>query len=251
MPTELVQYSMGDMEKLAISIAKSKLFGMDTPEQALALMAISQAEGLHPAIAARDYHIIKGRPTLKADAMLARFQKAGGKVEWHSYTDECCDATISHPQGGTVRIMWDMDRAKQAEISNSNMYKKYPRNMLRARVISEGIRTVFPGVAVGIYTPEEAEEFEKPKSAMAQWAETPPSMPPTIEHQPEDHLAKRAEAFMENLRLAKNKQQVTNSVATNNRLFLDLKEGNPPLYEDVMLEITQIQQSFDMAEAAE
>jgi len=32
--------------------------------------------------------------------------------------------------------------------------------MLRARVVSEGIRTVFPGVAVGTYTPEEAVNFD-------------------------------------------------------------------------------------------
>jgi hypothetical protein len=31
--------------------------------------------------------------------------------------------------------------------------------MLRARCISEGIRTVFPGVVVGTYTPEEAEDM--------------------------------------------------------------------------------------------
>jgi hypothetical protein len=32
--------------------------------------------------------------------------------------------------------------------------------MLRSRVVSEGIRTVFPGVIVGTYTPEEAYDME-------------------------------------------------------------------------------------------
>jgi hypothetical protein len=32
--------------------------------------------------------------------------------------------------------------------------------MLRARCISEGVRTCFPGIAVGIYTPEEIEAGE-------------------------------------------------------------------------------------------
>lgn len=32
--------------------------------------------------------------------------------------------------------------------------------MLRARCISEGIRTVWPGVSVGVYTPEEIQDFE-------------------------------------------------------------------------------------------
>ena len=62
---------------MANAVAKSGLFGVKTPEQAMALMLIAQAEGNHPAIAARDYHVIQGRPALKADAMLARFQQAG------------------------------------------------------------------------------------------------------------------------------------------------------------------------------
>lgn len=250
MTNDIVQYTVSDMEKLAVSIAKSKLFGMDTPEQALALMAISQAEGLHPAIAARDYHIIQGRPTLKADAMLARFQKAGGKFEWHSYTDECCDATISHPQGGTVRVMWDMERAKQAEISNSKMYKKYPRNMLRARVISEGIRTVFPGVAVGIYTPEEADSFEPTKSPMSDWASKPHSNVVIEQKSQELSLKDRAAALSEHLDKMKTEISITNLVSANNKLMLELKEREPEEYDIICVHINSIKQKF-LLEAAE
>lgn len=38
--------------------------------------------------------------------------------------------------------------------------KQYPRQMLRARVISEGIRTIFPGCIGSFYTPEEAQDFD-------------------------------------------------------------------------------------------
>ena len=48
-------FSFADMERLAESIAKSRLFGIQTPDQALTLMAISQAEGRHPALAASEY----------------------------------------------------------------------------------------------------------------------------------------------------------------------------------------------------
>jgi hypothetical protein len=72
------------VERMALAVAKSGLFGVKTSDQAMALMLIAQAEGMHPAIAARDYHVINGRPTLKADAMLARFQQAGGK--WNGAT---------------------------------------------------------------------------------------------------------------------------------------------------------------------
>lgn len=146
------------VERMAVAVAKSGLFGVKTPDQAMALMLIAQAEGLHPAIAARDYHVINGRPTLKADAMLARFQTAGGSVRWGEYTDRRVVGTFSHPQGGSVEVAWTVDMANAAGLTKNPTWKSYPRQMLRARCISEGIRTVFPGVVVGTYTPEEAED---------------------------------------------------------------------------------------------
>ena len=58
--SELVPYS--DMEKMAGAIAKSNLFGVKTPDQAVALMLLAQAEGMHPAKAIQEFHIIQGRP---------------------------------------------------------------------------------------------------------------------------------------------------------------------------------------------
>lgn len=145
---------------MAAAVAKSGLFGMKTPEQALALMLVAQAEGLHPATAARDYHVIQGRPALRTDAMLARFQSAGGKVEWNVYTDKEVAATFSHAQGGSIQISWTMDMAARAGLAGKDNWKNYPRAMLRARVISEGIRTVFPGAVVGVYSPEEVQDME-------------------------------------------------------------------------------------------
>lgn len=148
------------IQTMAAAVARSGLFGIKTADQAMALMLIAQAEGLHPAIAARDYHIINGRPALKADAMLARFQSNGGKVEWRKYTDEAVSAVVSHPQGGSVEIEWTYKMAERAGLTKNATWRQYPRQMLRARVISEGIRTVFPGVAVGVYTPEEVADFD-------------------------------------------------------------------------------------------
>ncbi len=145
-----------DVERMAMAVAKSGLFGFKSVDQAMAIMLIAQAEGLHPAIAARDYHVIQGRPTLKSDAMLSRFLQSGGKVEWTSYTDDKVAAKFTHPQGGSIEVDWTPQRAKKAGIGN-DMHNKYPRQMLRARCISEGVRTVFPGCTSGMYAPEEVE----------------------------------------------------------------------------------------------
>jgi hypothetical protein len=161
---------------MAVSVARSGLFGVKTPDQAMALMLIAQAEGLHPAIAARDYHVINGRPALRADAMLARFQAAGGKVEWGEYTDTKVVGKFSHPSGGSVEIAWTTKMAQDAGLTRNPTWKSYPRQMLRSRCISEGIRTVFPGVVVGTYTPEEVEDM-----APAPRQAPPPPAPEPVE----------------------------------------------------------------------
>jgi hypothetical protein len=156
-PTAIVPYS--EMERMAATVAKSKLFGVQQPEQALALMALCQAEGIHPMTAVRDYHIIQNRPSLKAETMLARFLQAGGKVQWHELTDKKAEATFSHPTGGTVRLDWTVERAKQAGLAGKDVWQTYPRPMLRSRLISEGVRTVCPSIVQGVYTPEEIENL--------------------------------------------------------------------------------------------
>lgn len=144
--------------------AKSGMFGFRNKDEAMAIMLLCQAEGLHPATAMRDYHVIQGRPALKADAMLARFQQAGGKVEWLKYTDSETTAIFTHPNGGSLELTWTIKQAHDAGlVKPGSGWVKYPRAMLRARVISEGIRAIYPGCVIGTYTPEEIADLDDPK----------------------------------------------------------------------------------------
>jgi hypothetical protein len=151
--TDLVPFA--EMSQMALVAANSRMFGFKTKDEALAIMLLCQGEGLHPAVALRDYHVISGRPSMKSDAMLARFQKAGGAVKWTRYDETGVSGVFSHPAGGSVEITWTIEQAKAANLSGKDVWKAYPRAMLRARCISEGIRTVFPACIVGVYTPEE------------------------------------------------------------------------------------------------
>ena len=152
-----------DITQMAEVAAGSKMFGFKNPQEAMAIMLLCQAENLHPAVAMRDYHVIQGRPALKADAMLARFQQAGGSVQWKDYTDEKVTGIFSHPSGGSLEVSWSLAQAKSIGIANKDNWKNYPRAMLRARCVSEGIRSVYPGCVVGVYTPEEIQDFKPSK----------------------------------------------------------------------------------------
>lgn len=167
-----------EMQHMAQAISVSGLFGFKKPEEALALMLIAQAEGRHPAIVARDYHLIQGKPTLKSDAMLARFQEAGGVVEWLTLTDAEVKARFTHAQCGSFELGWTIAQAQSAGLTGNPTWKKFPRAMLRARVISEGIRTALPSVLSGTYTPEEIQDlhYTEPKTTLQAEVVTAPQI---------------------------------------------------------------------------
>lgn len=184
-----------DMRQMAEAMAKSKLFGMKTPDEVIALMLVAQANGQHPAAAARDYDIIQGRPSKKAEAMLRDFIAAGGSVQWHRLDNECAEATFSHPHGGTVRIDWDMRRAKEAGLGGKEMYRKFPRQMLRSRCISEGVRTVYPVATGGMYAPEEVEAMPRVERDMGAAEVVEPEMPAGLLEAAQTAAMEGTEAF--------------------------------------------------------
>jgi hypothetical protein len=162
---------INEIREMAEVAAKSKMFGFKSTEEAMAIMLLCQAENMHPAIAMRDFHVIQGRPALKADAMLGRFQQAGGSVKWEEYTDERVIGTFSHPNGGSVTVTWTFEMAKKIGLTGKDNWRNYARAMLRARCVSEGVRTVYPSCVVGVYTPEEVETFKTPSPTVKDMGE--------------------------------------------------------------------------------
>jgi len=178
---------MGDIQKMAQVAADSKMFGFKNQAEAMAIMLLCQAENLHPAVAMRDYHVINGRPSMKADAMLARFQLAGGRVSWPKMEDTEVTGVFSHPAGGEATITWNDEMVRRADLHRNPTHQKYPRQMKRARCISEGIRSVFPACVAGVYTPEEVADFAPAKGPVV---EVVPDPAPVAEEELNVHLYK-------------------------------------------------------------
>ena len=162
--TDMAMIPISDVQTLATSVARSRLFpAFDTPEKALVLMMLAQSEGCSPIQATQRYDVIQGRPAKKTDAMLADLQARGGTVKWLELSATAVEAEFtSKGLASPVRVRWDMARANQAGLGGKDMWKKFPQNMLRARVVSEGIRLADPGVVAGLYTPEEVQDFDSP-----------------------------------------------------------------------------------------
>jgi hypothetical protein len=163
MTDALVPYQ--DLQSMAKNVVSSGLFpGIRSADQAVTLFMVAQAEGLHPIQAMRRYHIIQGQVSLRTDAMLADFMQRGGKINWIEVTHEACEAEFHSP--GLVeplKYRWTMEDAKRAGLSGKDNWRKDPRSMLKARVISGGLRLADPASVVGLYPPEEVQDFEGPK----------------------------------------------------------------------------------------
>lgn len=178
MANELTLTDMGNMAK---AFAQSGFFGYKNSSEAFTLMCLAQANGLHPAKAAERYHIIQGRPAMKADAMLAAFQESGGKVKWVKRTEKECTLHLEHPQGGELDVTWSFDRASKAGLTGKSTWKQYPTQMLSARCVSEGVRALYPACLCGMYTPEEVIDFDtkpRPQSTPCEVVEEAPETAP-------------------------------------------------------------------------
>lgn len=171
------ELTIQDVTNMSVAFAKSGFFGYRNASEAFTLMCLAQANGLHPAKAAERYHIIQGRPAMKADAMLAAFQESGGKVRWVKRTDTCCTLHLEHPNGGELDVTWDKARATAAGLWGKSNWKTYPTQMLSARCVSEGVRALYPACLCGMYTPEEVNDFGPAKGFSA-------PMPEMVEAEP-------------------------------------------------------------------
>jgi hypothetical protein len=151
-----------EMIMLAGAVVSSRMFpGIDTKEKALVLMGLARSEGLNFMQAFRQYDIIQNRPAMKSGTLLAKFQKAGGKVNWTEMSDKRAAATWFAPGiVNPVEISFTIEEAQRAGLAGKDNWKHYPADMLIARCIARGVRRTMAGIAEGVLTVEEAQDLE-------------------------------------------------------------------------------------------
>ena len=149
---------VSSLERIAAIIAKSGMGGFKTPEQATVALLLALAEGIPLGRVIHEYHVINGRLSLRSECMLARFQKAGGTIQYIDRGPACVTVCASHPKGGSLTVSWTMARAREAGLTSNPTWQKHPTAMLAARATAEAVRAVYPACLSGIIAEEEAEE---------------------------------------------------------------------------------------------
>ena len=153
-----------DLFRLGEVLAQSGYF-QDARQAAQAIVKVMAGRelGFGPIASMTGIHIIQGRPAIGADLM-AKAVKRSGKYNFRTVTltDEECSIEFFEKSGdawqpiGTSRFT----KADATKAKTKNL-DAFPRNMLFARAMSNGVKWYCPD-ALGLttYTPEELEGIE-------------------------------------------------------------------------------------------
>jgi len=145
-----------EVERAAKAMAASGFF-TDTKSisQAIVKIMAGQELGFGPFASMNGVYIIQGRPSFGAN-MMAAAVKASGRYNYRviEMSDTKCEIAFFENGQECGRSSFSMEDAKKAGTWNLD---KFPRNMLFARAMSNGVRWYCPDVTNGsaVYTPEE------------------------------------------------------------------------------------------------
>ena len=192
-----------DLQTLGQVLSRSELFGAKTPEQGLAIVAMCQQKRISWMDFMQTFHMIKGTVSKKTDAMLADLHRIGGthkvlcrtsekaecifKCGESEYTssitwEECLEEPFVYCGGKEDDIVTAIinghkwPNGKPLELKTKYRTPRSRKQMLWARCVSDGVRTVAPECCQGVYTPEEVSDFAEDMSRPV-----PPPVPPTAQ----------------------------------------------------------------------
>jgi hypothetical protein len=165
MKQELIK-SSADAISIGETFYKSGMFAdIKSAQQAVVKIMAGAEMGISPFQAMSGIHIIQGKPTIGAGLMASRV-KASGKYNYKvtEMSDKVC--TIDFIEGGQIigTSSFTIEDAKKAGTKNLD---KFPRNMLFARAMSNGVRWFCPDIYEGpVYVPEEMESITEDVQAV-------------------------------------------------------------------------------------
>ena len=174
-PTAMMDF----VKQLGKDIAVSKMFGAENENQGRVLALACLVRGRDPLSLPLEYHLMGGKLTMRADAMLGRFSAAGGVYEIVEHSPNAAEIKMEFKgRKFHERFTWEeaqqepfvyegkgvvklLQAGKQAELQLKDNYATPRRRMqqLWCRVVSDGVRVVAPELVTGSYTPQETSDY--------------------------------------------------------------------------------------------
>lgn len=155
---DLMPTSVADVQALGKLFFESGLFvDIKSAAQASIRIMAGQEIGIPPFAAMAGIFIIKGKTTIGAGIMAAAV-KGSGKYDYKviQQDEKACSIDFYQGKDKIGNSTFTMEDAKKAQTQNLD---KFPRNMLFARAISNGVKWYTPDIFNGpVYVPEEMEQ---------------------------------------------------------------------------------------------
>lgn len=148
-----------DAERAARAMAGSGFFqDAKQTNQAVVKILAGQELGFGPFASMTGVAIIQGKPAVGANLQAAAVKRTG-KYNYRviEMTNEACELEFYEAGKAVGKSRFDMKDADAAGLSGKDNWKKWPRNMLFARAISNGVKWYAPDIFNGatVYTPDE------------------------------------------------------------------------------------------------
>lgn len=152
-------------------------------EQGPAVLLHAMALNMSVVDLSRNYHWIEGRPSMRADAMLANFRmNFGGQYVVKERSFDAAEIEFTDARGNLYpcRLTWQellqspypwvKDKGPGDEPIAKNLKKNYStqigrRSMMFNRLVSDSLRFICPELVSGVYTPEEMQDVSDDRQA--------------------------------------------------------------------------------------
>lgn len=176
--------SIEEAQKLCAMLARSPLMPdalRGKEGDIFVIIATGRELGLPMMQSIRAISIIKGKPSLSADLMVALCKKQRDVCESLVLVESTAQvATYKAKRVGEPETVmsFTMQDAQAAGLASSDMYKRYPKQMLRARCASLVCRAVFPDLCMGLYDSDSGELSDPivPAPTVAASSDKPPKL---------------------------------------------------------------------------
>jgi hypothetical protein len=159
MAGEIVRHTGRDPVALGQVLAQSGYFS-DAKQAAQAAVKVMAGEelGLGPVASMTGIHMVQGKVTVGANAQAALLRRHPDyDYAVREHTDQVCVIEFIYKGKPAGTSSFSLDDAAKAGLMSNPTWKKFPRNMLFARAMSNGIKWYAPDVSAGapLYTPDE------------------------------------------------------------------------------------------------
>lgn len=185
--TDLVQVPPS-MDALALMERQAALYASSTlvpdayrgkPADTLVALLYGRDLGMSALESLMQVNVIKGKPTLSAQAMLALVRRAGHSVSGDTGPDGAV-VTGTRADGDTMTVTFGPEEARRAGLSGHN-YKSYPQAMFWARAVSQLCRQLFSDALMGVaYTPEDLDHIDPGPDRAAELTERAKALSPFL-----------------------------------------------------------------------